>query len=48
MGPFNWMLISPDPNKPELINAGAGSVRQMHEYLKDDQVRQTHQYLKDV
>eukprot|EP00242_Pyramimonas_sp_CCMP2087_P002640 CAMPEP_0198230594 /NCGR_PEP_ID=MMETSP1445-20131203/114745_1 /TAXON_ID=36898 /ORGANISM="Pyramimonas sp., Strain CCMP2087" /LENGTH=366 /DNA_ID=CAMNT_0043911151 /DNA_START=128 /DNA_END=1225 /DNA_ORIENTATION=+ len=38
MGPFNWMLISPDPNKPELINAGAGSVRQMHEYLKDDQV----------
>jgi len=38
MGPFNWMLISPDPGRPDLVNAGAGSVRQMHEYLMDDQV----------
>jgi len=38
MGPFNWMLLSPNARHPEMINAGAGSVTQMRGELQDNQV----------
>lgn len=37
-GPFNWILMEPNPKKPTLFNAGAGSVVEMVEWLDTKKV----------
>lgn len=38
LGPFNWILFTPNASKVEFVNAGSMSVDEMREWLKEDQV----------
>lgn len=37
-GPFNWILVKPNPKTLTLHNAGGGSVEEMRNWLPDDEV----------